>query len=105
MRWEECELTEYNIGDGEGIEGYEDGGPPTLCQPASQLGGEEEVNNLAGGAWRGLEECWGLWEKFLVALFIFIQEVCFHSLGSSGVVGPAWTSFWLTEWNERRQIG
>ena len=56
MRWEECELTQYNIGDGEGIEGYEDGGPPTLCQPASQLGGEEEVNNLAGGAWRGLEE-------------------------------------------------
>ena len=43
--------------------------------------------------------------NFLVALFIFIQEVCFHSLGSSGVVGPAWTSFWLTEWNERRQIG
>ena len=52
MRWEECELTEYNIGDGEGIEGYEDGGPPTLCQLANQQGGKEEVNNLAGGAWR-----------------------------------------------------
>ena len=56
----------YNTGGGEEIEGYEteNGGPPTLCQPASQQGGGEEVNNLAGGAWRGLEECWGLWEKF-----------------------------------------
>ena len=52
--------TECNIGGGEEIEGYEDGGPPTLCQPASQQGGGEEVNNLAGGAWRGLEVCWGL---------------------------------------------
>ena len=26
----------------------------------------EEVNNLAGGAWRGLEECWGIWENFRV---------------------------------------
>ena len=69
MRWEECELTEYNIGDGEGIEGYEDGGPPTLCQPASQLGGEEEVNNLAGGAWRGMEVCRDFWEKFFRLLF------------------------------------
>ena len=50
--------TECNIGGGEEIEGYEDGGPPTLCQPASQQGGGEEVNNLAGGAWRGLEVCW-----------------------------------------------
>ena len=30
--------TECNIGGGEEIEGYEDGGPPTLCQPASQQG-------------------------------------------------------------------
>ena len=43
--------------------------------------------------------------KFLVSLFIFKQIVCFQSLGGSGVVGPAWTSFWLTQWNERRQIG
>ena len=95
--------TECNIGGGEEIEGYEDGGPPTLCQPASQQGGGEEVNNLAGGAWRGLEECWGF--SFLFSLFFFIQEVCFQSLGSPGVVGPAWTSFWLTEWKERRQLG
>ena len=35
------------------------GGPPTLGQPASQQGGEEEENILAGGAWMGLEVCWG----------------------------------------------
>ena len=64
MRWEECELTEYNIGDGEGIEGYKDGGPPTLCKPASQQGGREEVNSLAGGAWRGLEESWDFGQIF-----------------------------------------
>ena len=105
MRWEGYEWTECSTGGGEGIKQYEDGGPPTLCQPAIQQGGGEEVNSLAGGAWRGLEESWGLWENFYFSLFTFIQEVCFHSLGSSGVVGPAWTSFWLTEWNERRQIG
>ena len=33
--------------------------PPPLCQPASLLGGGEEVNNLAGGAWSGLEEWCG----------------------------------------------
>ena len=64
MRWEGYEWIECSTGGGEVIKGYEDGGPPTLCQPASQQGGGEEVNNLAGGAWRGLEECWGLWEKF-----------------------------------------
>ena len=42
------------------IKGYKDGGPPTLCHPANQQGDEEEVNSLAGGAWRGLEECWDL---------------------------------------------
>ena len=35
------------------------------------------MNNLAGGAWRGLEECWGIWGKFLVARFIFNQEALF----------------------------
>ena len=50
------EWTECNTGGGEEIEGYKEGGPPTLGQPASQQGGGEEVNNLAGGAWRGLEE-------------------------------------------------
>ena len=41
------------------IKGSKKGGPPTLGQPASQQGGEEEENILAGGAWRGLEVCWG----------------------------------------------
>ena len=52
--------TGCSIGDGEEIKVYKDGGPPTLCHPASQQGGEEEVNSLAGGAWRGLEVCWGI---------------------------------------------
>ena len=44
--------------------------------------------------------------KFLgFSLFIFKQEVCFQSLVSPGLVGDAWTSFWLTEWNERIQFG
>ena len=35
--------------------------------PSSKpAGSREEVNNLAGGAWRGLEECWGIWENFRV---------------------------------------
>jgi len=37
--------------------------------PSSKpAGSREEVNNLAGGAWRGLEECWGIWENFRVTL-------------------------------------
>ena len=93
MRWEECELTEYNIGDGEGIEGYEDGGPPTLCQPASQQGGGEEVNNLAGGAWRGLEESWGLWENFYFS-FYFHPRSLFSITCEPGIGGSSCTSFW-----------
>ena len=57
--WREC-----NIGGGEGIKGYKDGGPPTLCHPASQQGGEAEVNSLAGGAWRGWRSA-GIWGEFL----------------------------------------
>ena len=35
--------------------------------PSSKpAGSREEVNNLAGGAWRGLEECRGIWENFRV---------------------------------------
>ena len=71
--------TECNIGGGEEIEGYEDGGPPTLCQPASQQGGGEEVNNLAGGAWRGLEECWGSGENFwFLFLLTYKKSVFIH---------------------------
>ena len=71
MRWEGNEWTECSTGGGEGIKQYEDGGPPTLCQPAIQQGGGEEVNSLAGGAWRGLEECWGFGLTFC--------DFCFHT--------------------------
>ena len=78
MRWEGCELIECSTGGGEVIKGYEDGGPPTLCQPASQQGGEEEVNSLAGGAWRGLEECWGF--GLIFAQLLSIKESVFNRL-------------------------
>ena len=109
MKWEGCEWTECNIGGGEEIEGYEyeDGGPPTLCQPASQQGGGEEVNNLAGGAWRGLEECWGLWENFWFKIFGFSFHFHTRSLFSincePGIGGSACTSFW-PRLNERRHL-
>ena len=44
--------------------------PPPLCQTASQQGGRGEVINLAGGAWRGLEECWGFGVNFYQKAFI-----------------------------------
>ena len=37
--------------------------------PPSANRGGEEVNNLAGGAWRGLEESWGLWENFYFSFY------------------------------------
>ena len=66
--------TECNIGGGEEINGFEDGGPPTLCQPASQQGGEEEVKTWQeepGGGWRSAGVSG---ENFWVA---FIQGVTF----------------------------
>ena len=59
MSLEEWDLRECSTGGGVVIKGKKKGGPPTLHQPASQQGGEEEENILAGGAWRGLEVCWG----------------------------------------------
>ena len=68
------------------IKGYEDGGPPTLCQPASQQGGGEEDNILAGGAWRGLEVCWGFGLKIL----------CMLSSNESG--GVFWEATGVSSW-------
>ena len=83
------------------IKGYEDG-PPTLCQPASQQGGGEEVNNLLGGAWRGLEECWGLWQNFWVSLLFSYKKSVFNHLR-----GRDWRAClyqFLAELNERRYL-
>ena len=66
------------------IKEYKDGGPPTLCQPASQQGGREEVNNLAGGAWRGLEVCWGFGSNFCE---------CFQAKSLEEVLGGDWGQF------------
>ena len=68
--------TECNIGGGEEIEGYEDGGPPTLCQPASQQGGGEEVKYPGRRSLEGVGGVLGAVGKFLVSLFTFYQGIC-----------------------------
>ena len=90
MRWEGCDLRGCSIGGGEGTSRIEEktmrmrgrheemrGGwgermlwrlrsrSPHPLPSSKPAGSREEVNNLAGGAWRGLEECWGFWGKFL----------------------------------------
>ena len=60
--------TGCSIGDGEEIKVYKDGGPPTLCQPASQQGGGEEVKawqEEPGGGWRSA----GVYGKNFSSLF------------------------------------
>ena len=76
------------------VRGWRSPHPLPTCKPA---GVGEEVNNLAGGAWRGVEE------KNWFLFSFFIQEVCFQSIVIPGVVGPAWTSFWL-RLNEGRHL-
>ena len=88
--WIEC-----NIGGGEEIRGYEDGGPPTLCQPASQQGGGEEDNILAGGAWRGLEVCWGFGSNFCECFQAKSLEGDFGKQLES-VLGGELSSSWMT---------
>ena len=92
--------TGCSIGDGEEIKGYEDGGPPTLCQPASQQGGGEEVNNLAGGAWRGLEVCWGRWENFWSLHFLSMNLSPFSCEPEIGRVLPG-AGFWPGGWERK----
>ena len=79
------------------------GGPPTLCQPASQQGGREEVNSLAGGAWRGLEECRGFGVNFYQKGKVFIQIINFQSLVRFGLAGLPSYQF-SAELNERRRL-
>ena len=69
-------LTECSIGGGEEINGFEDGGPPTLCQPASQQGGGEEVKTWQeepGGGWRSA----GICGKIFGFLFSFLPKILF----------------------------
>ena len=76
--------------------------PPPLCQTASQQGGGEEVNNLAGGAWRGLEECRGFGVNFY--LKTFIQDYQFSSLVCRGLAGLPMYQL-SAELNGRRRLG
>ena len=84
MRWERREWTECSTEGGEGIKGKYNGGPPTLYHPASQQGGGEEENILAGGAWRGLEVCWGFGSNFCE---------CFQAKSLEEVLGGDWGQF------------
>ena len=43
------------------------------------------MNNLAGGAWRGLEECWGLGVNFYQKTFM--KMINFQSLVCCGLAG------------------
>ena len=100
MRWGVLEWTECNTGGGEEIKGYEDGGPPTLCHLQAS---REAKRRWKPGRWslEGLEECWGFGGKFLFSLFTFTQEVCFQSLVSQGLAGPAQVPvFGRVEWEE-----
>ena len=76
--------------------------PFAICKPAGRQGGGE---NLAGGAWRappgGVGGVLGLGGKFLFSFFTFTQEVCFQSLVSQGLAGPAQVPvFGRVEWEE-----
>ena len=102
MRWEGCDWTECSTGGGEEIKGYENGGPPTLCQPASQQGGGEEVKTWQeepGGGWRSA----GVQGKIFSLSFHFHQEICFQSLASCGLAGLPMYQF-SAELNERRYL-
>ena len=100
MRWGVWEWTEFNTGGGEEIKRYEDGGPSTLCHLQAS---REARRRWKPGRWslEGLEECWGFGGKFLFSLFTFTQEVCFQSLVSQGLAGPAQVPvFGRVEWEE-----
>ena len=89
MRWEGWEWTECNTGGGEGIKRVQEWRSPhplPTCKPA---GGRRGGENLAGGAWRGLEECWGRWENFWVSLFQFHSSSLFLFTCEPGIGGLA----------------
>ena len=93
MRWEGCDWTECSTGGGEEIKGYENGGPPTLCQPASQQGGGEEVKTWQeepGGGWRSA----GVQGKIFGFSFYSHTRSLFLFTCEPGIGGPACTSFW-----------
>ena len=43
--------------------------------------------------------------KFLGSLYFHFQKSVFNHLGAREWLGSAWTSFWPTEWNEKRLFG
>ena len=59
--------------------------PHLFAYLQASRGGREEVNNLAGGAWRGLEECWGFGVNFYQKTFM--KMINFQSLVCCGLAG------------------
>ena len=85
MRWEGCEWTGCNIGDGAEIKSGKNGGPPTFlpaCKPAGGSRGGEQP-----GRWslEGVGGVLGLWGEFLQKTFIKI--INFQSLVCCGLAG------------------
>ena len=103
MRWEGWEWIVCNIGGGEEIKGIRKEVPPPFAILQASRGAKRRriswQEELRGG-WRSD----GVLGKFLVYLFIFKQEICSQSLGSSGVVGLAWTGLWLTSWTREDDL-
>ena len=99
--WIEC-----NTGGGEEINGIKikKGGPPTLFHPASQQGGGEEDNILAGGAWRGLEERWGSMGKIFGLSFHFQTRNLFSITWELGSGWACLDRSLADLVNERRQL-
>ena len=94
MRWEGCEWIECSTGGGEQIKGYEGGGPPTLCQPASQQGGGEEVKYPGRRSLEGVGGVLGAVGNFLVSLHFLSRNLSpFSWVLEIGRVLPG-ASFW-----------
>ena len=95
MKWEVCVSTECSIGGGEEINGFEDGGPPTLCQPASQQGAERRWKP-GRRSLEGVGGALGHWGKFLVSFSLPSRSLLLFTC-EPGIGRPdqrLCTSFW-----------
>ena len=91
MRWEGCEWIECSTGGGEQIKGYEGGGPPTLCQPASQQGGGEEVKYPGRRSLEGVGGVLGAVGKIFGLFTLSSKESVSLFLGARDWPGSAWS--------------
>ena len=104
MKWEVCVLTECSIGGGEEINGFEDGGPPTLCQPASQQGAERRWKP-GRRSLEGVGGALGPWGKFLVSFTSIKKSTFIHLWAGDWQAWPVPMYQFLAELNGRRYFG